>query len=157
MLRIVSYGDNRQYPFAEGAGYFFLLRCLTSKITSVIIATISKPKVSIIIIASNVVMAYHPGCMGEQQTRLLRLRPASFRLEYNYPPPVEASPKTKKSVPPSCLCVTGIIMRYYVPDKLFYIFQFTYFRHITTALLCITSTKFEANMRQPRHCGFTSI
>jgi len=45
-------------PSAEGAGYL-LLRYLTSKITSVIIATISEPKVSIIIIASNVVMAYH--------------------------------------------------------------------------------------------------
>ena len=56
--------------------------------TNVSIATISKPNVSINIIASNVVMHL-----------------TSFRLELYYPPSVEASPESKKSVPPSCVCV----------------------------------------------------
>ena len=66
LLSIIGYKDNRLNPWLEGAGYFFLLRCLISEITSVIIATISKPKVSIIIIASNVVMACHLLSAGVQ-------------------------------------------------------------------------------------------
>ena len=101
-LQIVMLRSSWLIP-CEGAGYFFPLRCLTSKITSIINATINVPKVSISIIASNVVIGVSP----------------PFRLEYNYPPSVEASPKTKKSVPSSRFCVNGIISLFRSMNKLF--------------------------------------